>query len=196
MAAAMPSGGYQSPISRPPAPAISHAARNGNRPSGTPRLVRPSTSCGTRRSLADAETSRIRAGQVASTRIQKALRAHGLKNGHAHVLMVLADEGATSQQAMIQELEVDPSVLVATLNDLEQAGLAQRRRDPADRRRRIVEISPRGTQLVADVYASIASVEAELFASLDPNEIGTLHRLLDRIRTATGEQTCDENEGH
>lgn len=135
------------------------------------------------------------AGQVASTRIQKALRAHGLKNGHAHVLMVLADEGATSQQAMIQALGVDPSVLVATLNDLEQAGLAQRRRDPADRRRHIVEISPRGTQLVTDVYASIASVEAELFASLDPNEIGTLHRLLDRIRTATGEPTCDENEG-
>jgi DNA-binding MarR family transcriptional regulator len=135
------------------------------------------------------------AGQLASTRIQKALRAHGLRNGHARVLMVLVDEGATSQQALIQALEVDPSVLVATLNDLEQAGWAQRRRDPADRRRHIVEISPRGTQLVADVYASIASVEAELFAGLDPNEIGTLHRLLDRIRTATGEHTCDETEG-
>jgi DNA-binding MarR family transcriptional regulator len=133
------------------------------------------------------------AGQIASTRIQKALRAHGLKVGQAHVLMVLADEGATSQQALIQALEVDPSVLVATLNDLEQSGLAQRHRDPADRRRHIVEISPLGTQLVADVYAGIASVEAELFAVLDPNEIGTLHRLLDRIRTVTTEH-CDQNE--
>lgn len=134
------------------------------------------------------------AGQLASTRIQKALRAHGLRNGHARVLM-LVDEGATSQQALIQALEVDPSVLVATLNDLEHAGWAQRRRDPADRRRHIVEISPRGTQLVAEIYASIAAVEAELFVGLDPNEIGTLHRLLDRIRTATAEHTCDEIEG-
>jgi DNA-binding MarR family transcriptional regulator len=132
----------------------------------------------------------VLAGQAASTRIQKALRDHGLKNGHAHVLMVLADEGPTSQQALVQALEVDPSVLVAMLNDLEKAGLAERRRDPADRRRHIVEISPRGTRLVADVYASIAAVEAELFAGLDANEIGTLHGLLVRIGTVVGDPTC------
>jgi DNA-binding MarR family transcriptional regulator len=134
------------------------------------------------------------AGQVAGMRIQKALREHGLKNGQAHVLMVLADEGATGQQALVQALEVDPSVLVAMLNDLEHAGLAERRRDPADRRRHIVEISRRGKRLVGDVYASIAAVEAELFAGLNPNEVGTLHKLLDRIRTATGDATCPDNE--
>jgi DNA-binding MarR family transcriptional regulator len=130
------------------------------------------------------------AGQIVGMRIQEALRAHGLKNNHAHVLMVLADQGATGQQALIQTLGVDPSMLVAMLNDLENAGLAERRRDPADRRRHIVEISPRGTQLVTDVYASIASVEAQLFAPLDANEIDVLHKMLIRIN-ATGDQTCD-----
>jgi DNA-binding MarR family transcriptional regulator len=134
------------------------------------------------------------AGQLATTRIRRALLAHGLKAGHAHVLMLLADEGATGQQALIEALGVDPSVLVATLNDLETAELAERRRDPSDRRRHIVEISPRGTRLVADVYASIASAEAELFADLDASEIGTLHGLLVRIKAASGDQACDENE--
>jgi DNA-binding MarR family transcriptional regulator len=132
------------------------------------------------------------AGQSAGKRVQEALRAHGLKNNQAHLLMVLADEGATGQQTLVQGLKVDPSVLVSMLNDLESAGLAQRRRDPADRRRHIVEISPRGTQLVADVYASIESAEAELFASLDAREIDVLHKILIRINTTAGDQNCDD----
>jgi DNA-binding MarR family transcriptional regulator len=131
------------------------------------------------------------AGRIAGMRVQDALRAHGLKNNHAHVLMVLADQGATSQQALVQTLGVDPSVLVAMLNDLEDAGLAERRRDRVDRRRHIVEISPRGTQLVTDVYASIASVEAELFAALDAHEIDVLHKMLNRIKATAGDDTCD-----
>jgi len=132
------------------------------------------------------------AGQSASQRVQEALRAHGLKSNQAHLLMVLADEGATSQQTLVQTLRVDPSVLVAILNDLESAGLAQRRRDPADRRRHIVEISPRGTQLVADVYASVESVEAELFAALDAHEIDVLHQILIRINITARDGSCDE----
>jgi DNA-binding MarR family transcriptional regulator len=136
----------------------------------------------------------VLAGQIAGTRVQEALRAHGLRSNHAHVLMVLADQGATGQQALVQALGVDPSVLVAMLNDLESAGLAERRRDPADRRRHIVKISPRGTQLVTDVYASIMSVEAELFAALDANEIDVLHKMLNRINDAGESPNCDDTD--
>src|SRR3954468_18570115 len=77
------------------------------------------------------------AGQIANGRIKKALATHGLKPAHSHVLMLLTDKGAMGQQALVEELRVDPSVLVAILNDLENGGLAERRRDPADRRRHI-----------------------------------------------------------
>ncbi|MCX4676087.1 MarR family winged helix-turn-helix transcriptional regulator [Streptomyces sp. NBC_01433] len=131
------------------------------------------------------------AGQIAGMRVQEAVRAHGIKNNQAHVLMVLADQGATGQQALAQTLGVDPSMLVAMLNDLEDAGLAERRRDPADRRRHIVEISPRGTRLVTDIYDGIASAEAELFSALDADELDVLHKMLIRIRTTGGEPSCD-----
>jgi DNA-binding MarR family transcriptional regulator len=130
------------------------------------------------------------AGQIAGIRVEKALRAHGLRHNHAHVLMVLADQGETGQQALVQSLGVDPSVLVTMLNDLESAGLAERRRDPADRRRHIVQISPRGTQLVADVYASIMAVETELFAVLDAHEVDVLHKMLLRINDVA-DHSCD-----
>jgi DNA-binding MarR family transcriptional regulator len=132
------------------------------------------------------------AGQMAVKRVQEALRVHGLRSNQAGLLMVLADEGATSQRTLVQTLRVDPSVLVAMLNDLEKAGLAERRRDPTDRRRHIVEISPRGIQLVADVYASVESVETELFASLDTHEIDVLHKMLIRINTTAADESCDD----
>jgi DNA-binding MarR family transcriptional regulator len=128
-------------------------------------------------------------GQIANVRIKKALAVHGLKPLHGHVLLLLSDEGATSQQALGEAFGADPSVLVAVLNDLEGDGLAGRRRDPADRRRHIVEISARGTRLVADVHRVIAAVEAELFADLDAAEITTLQGLLARVK-ASDDEAC------
>jgi DNA-binding MarR family transcriptional regulator len=131
-------------------------------------------------------------GQIANMRIKKALAMHGLKHGHGHVLLLLSDEGATSQQALGEALGVDPSMLVAVLNDLERDGLAERRRDPADRRRHIVEISAHGKSLVADVHRVIAAVEAELFADLDAAEITTLQGLLARVKASADDEACTE----
>ncbi|RCV48507.1 MarR family winged helix-turn-helix transcriptional regulator [Marinitenerispora sediminis] len=125
-------------------------------------------------------------GQIASTRIRKALAAHGLRPGHGHALLLLADQGPTGQAHLAEAVGVDPSVLVAILNDLERDGLAERRRDPADRRRHIVEISAAGRRLADDVHGAIAAVEGSLFADLDAAEVAALQRLLDRIR-ADGE---------
>ncbi|MER5862029.1 MarR family winged helix-turn-helix transcriptional regulator [Kitasatospora sp. NPDC002040] len=121
-------------------------------------------------------------GHSAGVRVRKAMAAHGLKPGHGHVLMVLQDQGAIGQHVLTETLGVDKSVIVALLNDLERDGLAERRRDPADRRRHIVEISPRGTALVADLYATVAATQAELFRDLTPAEIDGLTSVLSRLR--------------
>ncbi|MCO6007205.1 MarR family winged helix-turn-helix transcriptional regulator [Actinoallomurus purpureus] len=132
-------------------------------------------------------------GQIANGRIKKAMAAHGLKPGHGGVLMQLADKGAMGQQALVEELGLDPSVLVTILNDLENDGLAERRRDPADRRRHIVEIRDRGTELVGEIHRAVAAVEAELFADLNADELDTLQGLLERIRPGTDDGTCTED---
>lgn len=133
------------------------------------------------------------AGQIANGRIKKALGVHGLKPGHARVLMLLADKGPMGQQALVEELGVDPSVLVAILNDLESNDLAERRRDPADRRRHIVEIRDRGTELVGEVHRAVAAVEAELFADLTADELATLQSLLQRLKPRADDGTCADD---
>ncbi|WP_405021478.1 MarR family winged helix-turn-helix transcriptional regulator [Kitasatospora sp. NBC_00070] len=132
-------------------------------------------------------------GHLAGTRVRKAMAEHGLKPGHGHVLMVLQDQGAVGQHCLTETLGVDKSVTVALLNDLERDGLAERRRDPADRRRHIVEISPRGTALVTELRTTLAAVQADLFRNLAPAEIDILRSALARLHTTPDDDgsPCD-----
>src|SRR4051794_18729233 len=86
-----------------------------------------------------------RLGLTVNVQVNTALTANGLGVRHNLVLMHLVD-GPMAQLALTETLGVDPSVLVSILNCLEAEGLAVRRRDPADRRRHIVELTERGAE--------------------------------------------------
>src|ERR671925_1509231 len=58
-------------------------------------------------------------------------------------------EGRRSQQDLCIAMHLDPNNCVLLLNELEGAGYVERRRDPADRRRHIVEITAAGREAMA-----------------------------------------------
>src|ERR1700684_1439758 len=58
----------------------------------------------------------------------------------------LGERTSISQQEMGSVLCLDANNLVILLNELEAAGLVLRRRDPSDRRRHLVDITPEGRQ--------------------------------------------------
>ncbi|SDJ75757.1 MarR family winged helix-turn-helix transcriptional regulator [Streptomyces indicus] len=130
-------------------------------------------------------------GGITDGLIRKAVATAGLSPRHVATLQLLAD-GPVSQKALIEGLGVDPSVLVALLNGLEKDELVERRRDPADRRRHIVEITPEGTARLRKADAALDMVERELFADLSERELATLRGLLDRLRTSAGSFECGE----
>ncbi|MGR4879130.1 MarR family winged helix-turn-helix transcriptional regulator [Streptomyces sp. LARHCF249] len=130
-------------------------------------------------------------GSVTQTRMKKALSTAGLTPRHAMTLMHLED-GPISQRALAERLEVDPSVLVGILNDLEGDGLAERRRDPADRRRHNVAITTAGSTALGKTNAALDEVEQGLFADLSAADQETLRALLARIDTHGTDVTCDE----
>ncbi|KOU28451.1 MarR family transcriptional regulator [Streptomyces sp. WM6373] len=130
-------------------------------------------------------------GAVTQTRMKQALGAAGLTPRHAMTLMHL-EGGPVSQRALADRLEVDPSVLVGVLNDLEGEGLAERRRDPADRRRHNVGITPAGQAALAKTTAALDEVEAGMFASLSAQERDHLRALLDRVNTSAEDFDCGE----
>ncbi|NYI05337.1 MarR family winged helix-turn-helix transcriptional regulator [Allostreptomyces psammosilenae] len=130
-----------------------------------------------------------RHGTAAESRIRAALAATGLKPRQAMALTFLAD-GPVTQRALTEQLECDPSVLVAILNDLEDHALVHRRRDPGDRRRHIVEITPEGLAALRSTDAAVAEVERQLFADLSDDERTTLRALLSRVRTPGDHDAC------
>src|SRR5262245_34023236 len=82
--------------------------------------------------------------------------------------------GALPQQELCGLMHLDPNNCVLLLNELETAGLIQRVRDPADRRRHIVEITAAGRKAVAQAEQALGAVEEELLGPLSAEERETL----------------------
>jgi DNA-binding MarR family transcriptional regulator len=113
-----------------------------------------------------------------------------LRPRHLIALKMLSERGAVSQQALGDLLGLDPSNVVSLLNDLEDRGLTTRRRDPADRRRHIVELSSAGEAELDTAYQSLGLIEDELLGALSTDERIALYELLVRAVGAAS-PPCD-----
>jgi DNA-binding MarR family transcriptional regulator len=124
-----------------------------------------------------------RLGWEVKDRVHAGYEAAGASPFHLTVLAVL-DEGARETQATIADaLGYDRSYLVGLLDDLEKRELIERRRDPADRRRHIVKLTPAGKKALAWLRKLQASIDDDFFAPLSAEERATLHTLLHRLAT-------------
>lgn len=117
----------------------------------------------------------------------------GLRPRHLIALKLLSENGPAGQQGLAEALSLDPSNVVGLLNELEERGLITRRRDPADRRRHIVELSSQGQDELNSAYAWYGRIEEDLFGALTAQERGTLHHLLTRAVGVTPTQ-CEGAE--
>ena len=77
-----------------------------------------------------------------------ALEPMGLRPKHYGVLNFLDAHPGASQQELGATMRIDPSSVVAIIDDFERAGVAERRRDPTDRRRYAVHLTRRGKALL------------------------------------------------
>ncbi|ONI84067.1 hypothetical protein ALI144C_15265 [Actinosynnema sp. ALI-1.44] len=134
-----------------------------------------------------------RVGLAVNARLRSAMTVTGLKPRQCLTLMVLAEDGRMSQLALAQALEVDPSVLVSILNELEQRDLATRQREPSDRRRHVVVLTEHGREVVGRIKAAVDEVERAVFADFDPAELARLDDLLRRLAAPHDSADCAED---
>ena len=104
--------------------------------------------------------------------------AIGIRLKQLVALEFLRDQGCSTQQNLGQTLMLDANNCVILLNDLEEAGFAERRRDPEDRRRHLVTMTPAGARALERAEKKLDGLEEEVLGNLDSSERSELRRLL------------------
>lgn len=99
-------------------------------------------------------------------------------------LSYVRDNDGTPQQALGDAFLMDANNVVLLLNELEDMGYVERKRDPGDRRRHIVVLTDDGRTALAHAEEAQKTIEDEVFAALDPDERETLQQLLGRALSA------------
>ncbi|WP_035796801.1 MarR family winged helix-turn-helix transcriptional regulator [Kitasatospora mediocidica] len=125
-------------------------------------------------------------GAIASARFAAAVEPLGIRPKHVALMAVLSAGAAASQLELAQTLGVVASVVVGLTDRLEALGAVERLRDPDDRRRHRLSLTPAGRTLLASCTAAATALDAELTASLSPAEAQSLHRAVGVLASETG----------
>jgi DNA-binding MarR family transcriptional regulator len=102
----------------------------------------------------------------------------GLGGRDYGILAILATDGPESQYELAGMLGKAPGMVVGAIDKLEDAGLVERTRDPADRRRSRVTVTAAGTEALARADEVAERTLADIFQNLDQRELGQLRELL------------------
>lgn len=127
-----------------------------------------------------------RANAIALVAGNAALAPLDLKARSYSVLQLACTEPGPSQRELADFLRLDPSQVVALVDQLEARGLVERRADPSDRRANVVVATEAGRSLADEAQRAARRAEDEAHSSLDAAERETLARLLRRLAFDAG----------
>ncbi|RKS67952.1 DNA-binding MarR family transcriptional regulator [Motilibacter peucedani] len=123
-------------------------------------------------------------GFVEAYAARRQLREHlglalGTGRGRIKLLMLLED-GPRAHSELAEALQVDRPYTTVIVNSLEALGLVERTADPADRRRKLVALTDKGTETLAEARAVIGAAPPPL-QQLTATELTELAALLTRL---------------
>ena len=104
----------------------------------------------------------------------------GIKLRQLMLLSYLRSGAPALQQQLCESMWMDPNNCVLLLNEMEEMGYVERRRDSADRRRHVVDITDAGRAALERAERAQEAIGDELFGVLSDDERETLRSLLSR----------------
>lgn len=120
-------------------------------------------------------------GRRAASEFAKALEPLGLRPPQFGLLTLIAVNPGKTQQQLVTDSLIDPSSMVAAIDELEELGLAERRRHPSDRRKHAVHLTAKGKRTLNRAREAASGMAEELLAPLSERERETLRRLLRKL---------------
>jgi DNA-binding MarR family transcriptional regulator len=122
----------------------------------------------------------FRLWRASHTHTTRALKSIDLTPPLFALLNILGAREGAIQQELSSAMGVDPSTIVALVDELEAGGLAKRRPSPRDRRAREVAITPKGRRALERARRMAIDVEDEVLGGLTAGERRELLTLLRR----------------
>ncbi|MCU7725480.1 MarR family transcriptional regulator [Actinoplanes sp. KI2] len=108
----------------------------------------------------------LRLGRRLLAMEQPILERHGVTMWAYVVLTALRDGPARAQASLAAAINADKTRLIPVLDDLQRRGLIEREPDPADRRVRLLGLTPEGRRLQQAVQAEIRKGEEVILAKI------------------------------
>jgi DNA-binding MarR family transcriptional regulator len=120
-------------------------------------------------------------GMTSAHAFAETLSPLGIDPRHFGILRIIAMSEGPSQQRLGEALAVPPSRMVALIDDVEERGLVERRRNPTDRRAHAIHLTAKGRKLYDRAVEKASAFEDELCAGLSEAERAQLLDLLRRL---------------
>ena len=122
-----------------------------------------------------------RCHQIAAAVFADECREFDLTTTQYGILYVLSRHPGSDQISLARLLGLDRSTTGMVVGRLEERQLLRRAIDPADKRKRLLELTPAGEKLLTRVQPVVRRAQERLFAPFDAEERELLVRLLDRL---------------
>ena len=136
----------------------------------------------------------FRLWRASHTLTAEALDSIGLTPALFAVLNVLGARDGTIQQQLSFDMGIDPSAMVKLINELENVGLAERRRRPNDRRAWEVAITPKGRRTLERARRLASQIEDQVLGGLSATDRRQLLTLLRRALASAPPQPAWRSE--
>ena len=124
-------------------------------------------------------------GQRTAHLFTEALAPLELRPPHFGVLTLIGAEPGSTQQELVDRAMIDPSSMVGVIDELEERGLAERRRHPSDRRKHAVYLTDAGRKRLGEARKAAMQTAQEVLAPLDAAERKELLALLRKLAGLT-----------
>jgi DNA-binding MarR family transcriptional regulator len=125
-----------------------------------------------------------RARALGATRTQWKALAHVGRNEGLH------------QSALAELLEVEPITLTRMVDRLEEAGLVERRRDPADRRAWQLFLTEKSHPVLERMHDIAGDLTASALAGVSSDELAQLTTTLEQIRANLHAPAIQKDSAH
>jgi MarR family transcriptional regulator, transcriptional regulator for hemolysin len=118
-----------------------------------------------------------RASHALNTESTAALEALGV-SPRAHTVLTAAMTGEHTQIEIARLVGLDKTTMVVTVDELEAAGLAERRPSSTDRRARVIAVTPEGRRKVREADKVLDGVREDVLSALAPEDRDVFLRAL------------------